>query len=452
MSACALVTVYATNIIVAFWILRVKLQIWNIFFFFGENIKKVKGKDAVSMKKLIALTLFLLAIAALPCTTAAAMLSPSFDVLATRYGMSKSSLAGYEMTFSELDFQQALCDSTPDYIRIVSLPSSDSGRLKLAGVDVYEGQTIKASNLKFLTFKPASAMTSQAEFSFCSGTSDTEIRCSLYFLNEVNSAPEAKTAAERYTVAAGCELDSAFISSDAEGDDCSYILVSAPKKGSVRIKGGRFCYTPYDNKSGRDSFKYVSVDSFGNYSNVCEVSFNIVKGADITDVLNLDCENAAKVLAKEGVMLTSGERFLPEMNISRIDFLTAVMNILDVTAYPSAYELPFEDCAALTDEQSDILAAALQLGYITGSVGADGALCFRPSEAISTFEAAVILGRCGGYGELVTNASSNENAIPAWAAGYISALNNSGFDIDASGGYMTRAEAANALYTLMMTN
>ncbi len=404
------------------------------------------------MKKLIALTLILLAFAALPCTAAAAMLSPAFDVLATQYGMSKSSLAGYEMTFSELDFQQALCDSTPDYIRIVSLPSSDSGRLKLAGVDVYEGQTIKASNLKFLTFKPATAMTSQSEFTFCSATSDTEIRCTLYFLDEVNSAPEAKTVAKSYTVAAGCELDSAFISSDAEGDECSYILVSAPKKGSVRLRGGRFCYTPYDNKSGRDSFEYVSLDSFGNYSSVCEVNFNIVKGAEITDVSELDCENAARVLAKEGVMLTSGDRFLPEMNISRIDFLTAVMNILDVTAYPSAYELPFDDCAALTDGQSDILASALQLGYITGSVGSDGALCFRPDEAISTLEAAVILGRCGGYEEIAANASSSDGTVPAWAAGYISALNSSGFDIDVGGGYMSRAEAASALYTLMMIN
>ncbi len=400
------------------------------------------------MKKLIALTMVLLTLGVLPLYADAAMLSPAFNVLAQEYDMSKSTLAGYEMTFSELDFQQALCDCTPEYIKITSLPDASSGRLKLAGVDVYEGQTVKASNLKFLSFKPATAMTTEAKFTFSSSTSDTEICCSLYFLPEVNSAPTAVTVAESYTVAAGCELNSSFISSDAEGDDCTYILVSAPKKGSVRIKGGKFCYTPKKDKSGRDSFEYVCLDSFGNYSNICEVNFNIVKGTALTDVSELDCENSAKVLTKSGVMLTSGERFLPDMNISRIDFLSAVMNILDMTAFPTAYELPFEDCAALTQEQSDILATALRLGYVNGSESADGSLCFRPDEAISTHEAAVILGRCGGYDAAAS--ASTDSTVPAWAAGYITALNSNGFDIDASGGYMTRADAANSLYTLMM--
>lgn len=405
-------------------------------------------------KKTIAL--FICAIFALQLSPLcrAEQLSPAFDVLAENAVMNKAGLIGYETCFSELDFMQALSDGTPKYITITSLPSADTGKLKLAGTEIYEGQVIPMGYVKLMTFKAATKLVKEASFGFSSEKSDTEIECRMTFLDSINYAPEIKQTVSEYDVARGSSLYASFASSDPESDACDYILVSAPKKGSVIIDGDSFCYTPFNDKRGSDSFSYVAVDTNGNYSVPSSLRINI-KSSEIkpSDTNELRCDNAATILTSAEIMQTSGGKFLPELEITRIDFLNSVMKALNVGTLLGKYKLPFADCDMLDASDADMLASALYLGYVGGSYDSDGTLCFRPYEAISGYEAAAILSRAleiNDTADVQTSAVSEE--IPVWARAAFSSLESAGFKLSVTDEFLSRGDAAEMIYLASMIN
>lgn len=65
---------------------------------------------------------------------------------------------------------------------------------------------------------------------------------------------------------------------DPEGDLVTFQLVDKPARGQVALQeDGYFCYTPYENKKGKDTFTYVAVDANGNISQEATVKVTIEK-------------------------------------------------------------------------------------------------------------------------------------------------------------------------------
>ena len=71
-----------------------------------------------------------------------------------------------------------------------------------------------------------------------------------------------------------------FDAADPEGDPLTFQISDSPARGGVTLAedgSGRVVYTPYENKTGRDSFTYVALDQAGNTSAPATVTLRIEK-------------------------------------------------------------------------------------------------------------------------------------------------------------------------------
>ena len=95
-----------------------------------------------------------------------------------------------------------------------------------------------------------------------------------------------------------------FDAVDGEGDTLTFQLTDTPARGSVGAGRGRlppqFVYTPYENKTGKDSFTYVAIDSAGNTSPEAKVSIQIDKPDTKVDYADLDGNAAHKAAIRPG--------------------------------------------------------------------------------------------------------------------------------------------------------
>ena len=94
----------------------------------------------------------------------------------------------------------------------------------------------------------------------------------------------------------------------------------------------QFVYTPYENKTGKDSFTYVAIDSAGNTSPEAKVTIQIDKPDTKVDYADLDgspAHKAALRLAEEGIFVgeyRNGQYFFdPDQTVSRAEFLSLAM-------------------------------------------------------------------------------------------------------------------------------
>ncbi len=81
----------------------------------------------------------------------------------------------------------------------------------------------------------------------------------------LNSAPVAENL--EFETYRGVTLAGELRSADPEADEVCYSVTKEPNKGTVTLEGASFTYTPAEGKRGKDTFKYVAVDSFGDVSN-----------------------------------------------------------------------------------------------------------------------------------------------------------------------------------------
>ena len=94
------------------------------------------------------------------------------------------------------------------------------------------------------------------------------------------------------------------------------------------------------------------------------------------------------------------------------------------------------------------IVSALRSGVITG-IQAEEGLVFRPNEALTSAEAAVMLQNLLRLPEAQETAAFSESeAVPTWAASAMGALNDAGLPVSADGCTepVTRREAARLLY------
>ncbi len=265
-----------------------------------------------------------------------------------------------------------------------------------------------------------------------------------------NSAP----VAEELTLSTykNVEVGGTFAGVDPEGDLLTFRLVSKPARGTVtqaQDGSAAFVYTPYENKSGKDVFTYVAVDSVGNTSVPATVTIKIEKQKSkvtYSDMTGVEGHKEALSLAENGLLIgeqLNGQYFFrPQETMSRAQFTALAMQVAGLEALEGVTATGFADDEAMAVWAKPYVSAALRAGVVKGSYDAEGRVVFLPDAPITTAEAAVILNKALNVTDVAVDVETM--TYPAWCAQAVANL--SGCDaIPASAAIsepLNRAQAA----------
>ena len=188
---------------------------------------------------------------------------------------------------------------------------------------------------------------------------------------------------------------------DPEGGALRYRLSEKPARGSVELaEDGTFVYTPFENKTGKDRFTFVAEDEAGNVSEPAKVEVRIRKPSTkvtYADMSGVPSYNAAIKLAEEWVMV--GERigdsyyFRPDEPVNRSQFMAMAMSALGSEPLAETLTTGFADDEAIPSWCKGYVSAAVQQGIVRGYPGLDGRPTFSPNGLVTKAEAAVLLDR-----------------------------------------------------------
>jgi hypothetical protein len=256
--------------------------------------------------------------------------------------------------------------------------------------------------------------------------------------------------------------------SDSEGDEITFEVVSFPKHGSVSFtdaKNGEFCYTPETDYVGKDSFKYVVYDKYGNYSSAKEVDVMVNRVFSLDGVLvdmgGNPAHAAAITMLEKGIMDAEKKDgalvFAPDETLTREEFLVMAMKAAGVDIMESSTS-GFEDDSNVSPMAKSYVYTAKEKGYVKGKA-VDGKFYFYPEESITSAEAAVIVNNVIGGAryvgdDAITTVFADHLDIPAWAEDAILTLNHVGI-WKSTNGYvypdseLTKADAALVLASVL---
>ena len=224
--------------------------------------------------------------------------------------------------------------------------------------------------------------------------------------------PPALTAqGNRPPIAKNMELDTYknvavtgyFDAADHEGTALTFRITGDPVRGSLSPAedgSSRFVYTPYENKTGRDSFTYVAVDEAGNRSPEATVTIRIRKPETSVTYADLEgnpAHKAAVRLAEQDLLVgqcVGGQYFFhPEQPVSRAQFLTLAMAAVGAEPMDGVTLTGFSDDGEIPAWAKGSVSAALRAGVIQGGRDETGAPVFQAEHTITRAEAAVMLDR-----------------------------------------------------------
>ena len=371
--------------------------------------------------------------------------------------------SGGKLSEAQVPCDEVYCFSGDDFsqeealagICITGLPDGDVGTVKLGCRILQPGDILTAEQLAQMTFSPVPTKKDRSavvtylpiyENRVAPGTQMT-----IAVLGKENKAPVAEDfAIETYK---NLPNQGKLKVSDPEGEGMTFTLVRQPKRGTVELHSdGTFLYTPKKNKVGVDSFVYTAVDAQGSVSREATVTVQILKPTDArqyTDTAGLECRFAAEWMRNtglfEGEKLGGQDRFYPDKAVSRGEFLTMLIQTLNI---------PMEDVrnVGIPEDTPDwlkpYLSAALRSGLIadwpeteTGSFMAD--------QPITGAEAAVMLQNAldltVSQQVLETVQTDSYAQVPAWAAVSLTVMEENGIGLSAEES-LTRSQAALALY------
>lgn len=407
----------------------------------------------------LALTL-LLSCAVIPAY--AASIGPAAEVIADSCTLVKTGLKGQKMTFSDTDFKQALGVSDFRSVTVTSLPKSTDGTLIYGSRRVGVGQTVKRKNLAALVFIPAGDGVTEATFTFTvnDGSNGAEIKATLRFIDRVNYAPSVKDGSvATLSTQSGISLFAKMAGDDPEGDALTFFVLSYPENGKLTVldaSTGAYRYTPDDGFEGTDVFRYVVRDEYGNYSAIATANLSVetrlstVSYADMTDS---PAYNAAVTMDALGVMngtlIGDNRYFKPDDTVTRAEFTAMALKTYGIKADSTLTKTFFDDNAKIPTALVSYVATAQKIGVVNGSFDGEN-LLFRPNDAITPCEAAMILSALLGTEAKASSALSAE--VPAWASASVSLMEENGiFDENFSGKLetgMTRSDVAEVLFRL----
>lgn len=374
---------------------------------------------------------------------------------------SKNGLIGSAIVFDAADFvvkpegKAALTGITVD-----QLPDPAAGVLNIGGQPLEPGACIDATALAGLRFQCAehpAVTTASLVFTpaFSGGQGERQTTVTLYLLTQANNPPVARNM--ELTTYKNVAITGYFDAVDGEGDTLTFQLTSTPARGAVRLAedgSSQFVYTPYENKTGRDSFTYVAVDPAGNTSPEAKVSVRIDKPdtrVTYSDLSGHPVQKAAVRLAEEGIYVgryVNGRYFFdPDQSVTRAQFLTMAMAAAGLEDLEGVTLTGFSDDDAIPTWAKGAVSAALKAGVVKGSRDADGAPVFRAGSSISRAEAAVMLDNLLEITDVPVAVFSSGDGH--WAAQAQANLSASGIirteDAAPLSGMLTMAEAAEML-------
>lgn len=253
-----------------------------------------------------------------------------------------------------------------------------------------------------------------------------------------------------------------FAATDPENDVLRFQITSQPARGSVTLSDdvtGEFLYTPYDRKTGADSFTYVAIDAEGNVSSPATVKVSIEKAKNAMNYVDLEGSGVAALAQRLadadvflGMEIGGNSYFRPEETVTRSEFLAMAMTACDCDLLTDVNTTGFADDGAIQTWAKAYCATALRDGYISGLRDGEGQIVFSPDSAISSAQAAVILDNILSLTDASQEAfAQNDEAVPAWAAQSVANLASCGIPCSASDAPLTRGEAAEMLCRAMDT-
>jgi len=312
---------------------------------------------------------------------------------------------GETLTFSSDDFSSSAQDDNPlTAITITALPNRACGILSVGTQPLEQGEVIRLTALNGLRFQAMNAPTTdKTSFSyipsFSSGTQGKEVTVDLFLLREQNQAPISENLS--LSTYKNIPVTGYFQAVDAEGDPLTFQITDTPARGSVTLAEdgtGRFVYTPYENKTGKDSFTYVSVDSAGNISNPAKVTVRIEKASTTVTYSDMDgnpAHKAAVRLAEEGIFVgefVNGHYFFsPNTPVTRSQFLSMAMSVAGLPPLEQVNTTGFADDLSIPTWAKGFVSSALMAGAIHGTRDEVGRVIFCPDATVTRAEATVIL-------------------------------------------------------------
>lgn len=396
-------------------------------------------------------------------------MSTAIDNLTASSCMIKSAMVGSDVSFSREDFKVTLGIDKVDDITITSVPDESEGVLKIGDVRINAGDTVQKENIDSLVFSVANEAVRESGFGFSMGSyaGGAALTCKIRVLESENHAPSASATPISVSTHDSISIFGSMTSSDPENDEVEYFIVSFPEKGKLELtsKYGDFKYTPNEKYTGKDSFSYIVRDCYGNYSDISTVSIKIEEntlGLEYLDMKDCSAYNASLALAEKGIMLGElsgdGMYFRPDAAVSRADFLVMVMKAAKISNIDGLTQTSFDDNDKIPDNIRPYVATAQRLGYVRGSFDGDG-LYFRPSDAITRAEAAVIIANMLKLPTQTAKTYSFTDSadIPSWAENSVYAVYENGIfrrispteqTIGAKDN-MTRAQAAEVVYSIL---
>lgn len=394
-------------------------------------------------------------------------ISDALSVIARKNSMAKSGIVSNKVVFSADDFEKSLNVASISSITVTSLPSSEDGCLCVGDVLVNVGQTISRQNLDLLNYRGAEGGSRQASFRFKVDSSEYEMVCDVFLLTRENSAPTLASENERLFSVSTHQSVSVYGrigAYDPDGDPVRYEIVTYARNGVIELDQttGEYCYTPLGSYFGDDSFEYVAMDRYGNYSSAKKVSLSVQKRVTDTVYGDMDghaAHHAALTMTEKGIMngvhIGDTTYFMPSRSVSRIDFLAMLMNTIGEAPAENVFDTGFDDDAEIPQSMKGYVYRARDMGLINGEVGASGEYMLYPNRAITRAEAALIVSKLVDASvPTVKPIFSDRNDIPSWAHDAIYSMNDLGL-LDSTGGAisakadMTRAATAQMLCALL---
>lgn len=369
---------------------------------------------------------------------------------------------------AEVDCDATYCFSSTDFsqeddplvgICITALPHADTGTVMLGSRVIRSGDILTADQLTQMTFSPLRTEDDRdatvTYLPIYKNRVERATTMTISIRGKTDNAPVAEDfAMETYK---NLPNQSRLKVSDPEGEKMTFTLVRQPKRGEVVLnEDGSFIYTPKKNKVGVDSFTYTAADPAGNVSREATVTIQILKPTDsnqYTDTAGKPCQFAAEWMRNTGLFvgekLGGKECFYPEKAVSRGEFLTMVVNALNIPTTEISYSsLP----ANTPDWLKPYLAAAMRAG-LTAGLPENKAGTFEADEPISGAEAAVILQNALDLSvssqsldsAAQTTAENEQTSVPAWAATSLTAMADNGIALSITHA-LTRSEVAQVMY------
>lgn len=324
--------------------------------------------------------------------------------------------------FTREDFESRLTgEDVLMGVIITTMPTT--GRLSLDGRALMAGEAVTVEQLSGMSYIPADVTPPSVGFQvlpvLSSGVIKIPVTVNMSLHKEGNAPPVAENISiQTYK---NVPITGYLRARDPDGDALEYKLMSKPKRGDITLgQGGEFTYSPYKNKTGKDTVTFVVSDSFGNLSSEATITIEIEKSSIKSTYVDMDGHPAAYAsirLMEENIFV--GEQvcgdsyFRPDEQVSRGEFIAMTLRALENSDIQPSVVTGFADDNAIPVWVKPYAQAALKSGIISGVESPDGRKNFLADRPITMSEAIVVLNNAIRVADVNAQA---DTAVPVWAA------------------------------------